>query len=57
MSRVGNLPIPLPDGVEVSIEGAHVTVKGPKGELDRTFVGSLTVLHENEVLRVERHSE
>ncbi len=57
MSRVGNSPIPVPDGVEVSIEGAHVTVKGPKGELDRTFVGRLTVHHEDGVLRVERHSE
>lgn len=35
MSRVGKMPIPLPQGVEVRIDGAHVTVKGPKGELSR----------------------
>ena len=57
MSRVGKSPIPLPDGVEVSIEGTHVTVKGPRGELDRTFHERLTVLLEDGVLRVERHSE
>ena len=32
MSRIGRLPIPIPDGVEVRIEGSRVTVKGPKGE-------------------------
>jgi len=35
MSRIGKLPIPVPDGVEVSIDGLAVTVKGPKGELSR----------------------
>jgi len=35
MSRVGKMPIPLPQGVEVRIDGTHVTVKGPKGELSR----------------------
>ena len=37
MSRIGKLPIPVPDGVEVTIDGLHVTVKGPKGELSRTL--------------------
>ena len=37
MSRIGKLPIPVPDGVEVTIDGLDVTVKGPKGELSRTL--------------------
>ena len=37
MSRIGKLPVPVPSGVEVKIDGLHVTVKGPKGSLDRTF--------------------
>ena len=37
MSRIGLAPITLPSGVEVSVAGATVTVKGPKGTLTRTF--------------------
>jgi large subunit ribosomal protein L6 len=37
MSRIGKLPVPVPDGVEVSIDGLAVTVKGPKGELSRVM--------------------
>jgi large subunit ribosomal protein L6 len=37
MSRVGNSPVPVPDGVTVSVDGASVTVTGPKGTLVRTF--------------------
>ena len=37
MSRIGKLPVPVPAGVEVKIDGASVTVKGPKGELSNTF--------------------
>ena len=39
MSRIGKLPIPVPSGVDVSINGREVTVKGPKGQLQRTFKG------------------
>ncbi|UCD59191.1 MAG: 50S ribosomal protein L6, partial [Candidatus Hydrogenedentota bacterium] len=35
MSRVGRKPIPVPDGVKVSIKGQHLTVEGPKGKLER----------------------
>jgi large subunit ribosomal protein L6 len=38
MSRIGRLPIPVPAGVEVSIDGSDVTVKGPKGTLSHTIV-------------------
>lgn len=37
MSRIGRMPIPIPKGVQVNIEGSQVTVKGPKGELNRSF--------------------
>lgn len=37
MSRIGKLPIPLPDGVEVVLDGLHVTVTGPRGELSQTM--------------------
>jgi len=37
MSRIGKLPVPVPDGVDVALDGLTVTVKGPKGELVRTM--------------------
>jgi large subunit ribosomal protein L6 len=39
MSRIGKLPIQIPSGVDVRINGRDVTVKGPKGQLQRTFKG------------------
>ncbi len=43
MSRIGNKPIPVPDGVEVKIEPGTVHVKGPKGELSETVVPAIAV--------------
>ena len=43
MSRIGKMPIPVPSGVEVSIDGAAVTVKGPKGTLTHTVVEPITI--------------
>jgi len=43
MSRIGRLPIPVPAGVEVSIEGRDVTVKGPKGTLSHTIVAPIEI--------------
>ena len=37
MSRIGKKPIPIPSGVTIAVEGSTVRVKGPKGELERTF--------------------
>jgi large subunit ribosomal protein L6 len=37
MSRIGNNPVPFPDGVEIKVDGPSVSVKGSKGTLDRTF--------------------
>ena len=43
MSRIGKLPVPVPSGVDVSIDGATVTVKGPKGTLNHTVAEPITV--------------
>ena len=54
MSRIGKLPITVPAGVEVKIDGNTVTVKGPKGELTRTFQSMMTIKQEGDVITVER---
>jgi large subunit ribosomal protein L6 len=43
MSRIGRMPVPVPSGVEVSIDGPQVTVTGPKGTLRHTLVGGITL--------------
>lgn len=43
MSRIGKLPIPVPSGVDVAIEGQAVTVKGPKGQLDHVVADPIRV--------------
>lgn len=47
MSRIGKMPIAVPAGVEVTIDGSAVTVKGPKGELHRSFQPSMTIKQED----------
>ncbi|WP_208026686.1 50S ribosomal protein L6 [Rhabdothermincola sediminis] len=54
MSRVGRSPIPLPNGVDVVIEGGHITVKGPKGTLERDLPPTITVRQDDGQLIVER---
>ena len=54
MSRIGKLPITIPAGVEVKVDGTTVTVKGPKGELTRTFSPLMTFEQEDGVLIVKR---
>ncbi len=54
MSRVGKSPIPIPSGVEVSIDGPRVSVKGPKGELAHEAPPSITVTREGDELVVTR---
>jgi large subunit ribosomal protein L6 len=57
MSRVGKLPITIPSGVDINVEGTHIKVKGPKGELERELTPVLSVVTEDGVLRVERPNE
>ena len=54
MSRVGKSPIPVPSGVDIAIDGTHITVKGPKGTLERTLPGPITIRQEDGELVVER---
>jgi len=54
MSRVGKSPIPVPSGVDVAVSGAHVTVKGPKGSLERDIPGVITIRQDGDTLVVER---
>ena len=57
MSRVGRMPLAIPEGVEVQIEGQRVRVKGPKGELEQEFRPELTIKEDNGVLLVTRSSD
>ncbi len=54
MSRIGRLPINVPPNVSVALEGSHITVKGPRGELQRELPPAMRVLQEDGLLRVER---
>ena len=54
MSRIGKSPIPLPSGVDVTVAARLVTVKGPKGALERNLPGTITVRQEGAELLVER---
>ena len=57
MSRIGNKPIAVPAGVEVKVEGQHVTVKGPKGTLERDINPEITLKLEEGTLTFARSSE
>lgn len=54
MSRIGKQPIEIPAKVEVSVKGSTVTVKGPKGTLERTVTDRVTVKVEDDQVVVER---
>ena len=54
MSRIGRAPIPVPSGVDVTIADRHITVKGPRGTLERDLPGVITVRKEDDQLVVER---
>jgi len=54
MSRIGKKPIPIPSGVEVTIDGDHVAVKGPKGSLGLDVVGDLAVAVDGDEVLVTR---
>jgi large subunit ribosomal protein L6 len=57
MSRIGKAPITVPTGVDVTIAGRHISVKGPKGSLERDIPGEITVRQEGDVLVVERPND
>ena len=57
MSRIGNQPITVPNGVSVDIEPGSVRVKGPRGELSRALPARINVRRENGTVLVERRSD
>ncbi len=57
MSRIGKKPIPVPAGVDVTISGGAVTVKGPKGTLSGSFDPAITIAREGAELIVTRPSD
>lgn len=57
MSRVGRIPIPVPDGVEVTIEGAVVRVTGKRGRLDTMVAPEVTVVREDGRISVTPHDD
>ncbi len=54
MSRIGKAPISVPTGVDVTLAGRHISVKGPKGTLERDIPGEITVRQDGDELVVER---
>ena len=58
MSRIGRMPIAVPAGVTVEIaENNHVTVKGPKGTLERTLPSEMSIVLEGDVITVTRPND
>lgn len=57
MSRIGKRPITIPAKVQVTIDGAKVVVKGPKGELSRELPNQVIVSQEGETLQVTRRDD
>ncbi len=57
MSRIGRLPVQVPSGVEVTLDGQLVTVKGPKGTLSHTVIEPITVVQEDGALLVQRPND
>jgi len=57
VSRIGRLPVPIPPGVEVQVDGSRVTVRGPKGELTQEFHPDMRITVENGRVRVERPND
>lgn len=57
MSRIGRMPVAVPAGVEVSIDGQNITVKGPKGTLSRTVDSNMAINMEGNVIHVTRPND
>ena len=57
MSRIGKRPISLPPKVTIAVDGQHVLVKGPKGELSRTLPPEVAVEQEGETVLVKRRND
>lgn len=57
MSRIGRMPITVPSGVQINIQGKEVVVKGPKGQMVREFAPSVAIELEDGTLHISRSSD
>ncbi|HAC65607.1 MAG TPA: 50S ribosomal protein L6 [Cyanothece sp. UBA12306] len=57
MSRIGKRPIPIPNKVNIEIQGQHIAVKGPKGSLELTLPSKVKLVQDNETLLVQREDD
>jgi len=57
VSRIGRLPVDVPAGVQVDVQGSNIHIKGPKGELQRTFSPLIGIALENNQVVVSRNSD
>jgi len=57
VSRIGRMPVEVPQGVDVKIRGSHVHVKGPKGQMEHTFPADMKITQKKSVIIVERPTD
>lgn len=57
MSRIGRLPVEIPNGVQVELNGSKIRIKGPKGEMQREFSSLIGIAMENNQLKITRNSD
>ena len=57
MSRIGRMPVVIPEGVDVKIKGSSVRVKGPKGEMQHTFPADISITKKGGEVKVQRPSD
>ena len=57
MSRIGRLPVAIPAGVEVTVDGSTVTAKGPNGTLTKTFSSSMSIAKDGDTVVVTRPND
>ena len=57
MSRIGKIPVTVPSGVNITLKGNTITVKGPKGELTRDLPADMEIAQENGTVTVKRPSD
>lgn len=57
MSRIGRMPVVIPNGVDVEVDGSNVHIKGPKGEMERTFSPEIEISYQDGVIEVKRKSD
>ena len=57
MSRIGRMPVDVPQGVDVEIKGSYVRVKGPRGELERVFPAAMDISLDDGKIEVHRPSD